>query len=54
MTVDATDRNDAVAQFKTTMNAASIKAHMEEKHPGDPIMSVAECHAMIEQQVIPV
>ena len=53
MTIDAADRNDAVAQFKNMMNESAIKAHMEEKHPGDPAMSVAECHAMIEQQVMP-
>ena len=54
MTVEASDRNDAVAQFKAMMDESTIKAHMEEKHPGDPIMSVAECHAMIEKDVQPV
>ena len=53
MTVDASNRNDAVMQFKNMMNESAIKAHMAEKHPGDPVMSVAECHAMIEQQVAP-
>ena len=53
MMVDATDRDDAVSQFKAMMNESTIKAHMEQKHPGDPIMSVAECHAMIESQVTP-
>ena len=53
MTVEAANRNDAVMQFKGMMTEAAIKAHMEEKHPGDPIMSVAECHAMIEKDVQP-
>ena len=52
MTVEATDRSDAVAQFKAMMNESAIKAHMGEKHPGDPVMSVADCHAMIEKQVV--
>ena len=53
MTVDASDRNDAVAQFKAMMSQEAINAHMAEKHPGDPVMSMADCHAMIEQQVVP-
>ncbi len=52
MTVDAIDRNDAVAQLKAMMTESSIAAHMAEKHPGDPVMSVADCHAMIEKDVI--
>ncbi len=54
MTVDAVDRNDAVAQLKAMMTESSIAAHMAEKHPGQPVMSVAECHAMIEKDVVPV
>ena len=53
MTVEALDRNDAVGQFKKMMDESTINAHMAEKHPGDPVMSVAECHAMIEKDVVP-
>ena len=53
MTVEAENRDAAVTQFKAMMTESSIKAHMEEKHPGDPVMSVADCHAMIEKQVQP-
>lgn len=53
MTVDADNRDDAVAQFKGMMTEDAIKAHMAEKHPGDPVMSVADCHAMIEKNVMP-
>ena len=52
MTVDAEDRDGAVAQFKAMMDEAGIAAHMKEKHPGDPVISVADCHAMIEKQVV--
>ena len=51
MTVDADDRDAAVAQFKGMMDEAGIAAHMAEKHPGDPVIPVADCHAMIERDV---
>ena len=53
MTVEAADRNGAVAQFKAMMTEESIKAHMDEKHPGQPTISVADCHAQIEKDVVP-
>ena len=53
MNVEANDRDEAVAKFKGMMDESGIKAHMDEKHPGKPIMSVAECHAMIEKDVMP-
>ena len=53
MTVEAADRNGAVAQFKAMMTEESIKAHMDEKHPGQPTISVADCHAQIERDVVP-
>ena len=43
----------AVAKFKGMMDEAAIQAHMAEKHPGQPVMSVADCHAMIEKDVMP-
>lgn len=52
MTIDAKDRAEAVAQFKKMMDAAGIAAHMKEKHPGQPVISVADCHAMIEKDVV--
>lgn len=51
MTMDANDRNGAVAKFKAMMTAEAISAHMADKHPGQPVMSVADCHAMIEKDV---
>ena len=52
MTVDAGDRDGAVAQFKGMMDEAGIAAHMSQKHPGQPLMSVADCHAAIEKEVV--
>ena len=54
VTVEAEDRVGAVAQIKGMFNQPAIDAHMAEKHPGDPSMSEADCHAMIEQHVAPV
>ena len=53
MSVDTADRNEAVGKFKGMMDENAIAAHMADKHPGQPVMSVAECHTMIEQQVEP-
>lgn len=51
MTMEGADRAEAVGKFKTMMTEEMIQKHMAEKHPGMPVMSVADCHAMIEQQV---
>ena len=51
MEVDAANRTEAVARLKSMMDAPAIKAHMKEKHPGEELMSVADCHAMIEKEV---
>jgi len=52
-TMDAVTREEAVQMFKNMMTEEMINQHMTEKHPGMPAMSVADCHAMIEQQVAP-
>ena len=52
MTIDAADRNGAAAQFKAMMDEQVIAAHMKERHPGEPVIPVADCHAMIERDVV--
>ena len=52
MAIEASDRAGAVSQFKSMMDENGIKAHMDVKHPGQPYISVADCHAMIEKQVV--
>ena len=54
MTVESVDRNGAVAQFKAMMTQEAIDGHMKDKHPSMPVMSVADCHAQIEKDVVPV
>ena len=53
MDVEAKNRAAAVEMLKGKMNAEAIAAHMAEKHPGQPVMTVEECHAMIEESVMP-
>ena len=53
MPVEAETRAEAVAKMQAMMTAEMIAAHMAEKHPGEPVMSVADCHAMIEQHLQP-
>jgi len=52
MTVDAETREEAVSKFKAMMDETGIAKHMSEKHPGEPLISVADCHAMIEKQIV--
>ncbi len=52
MTVEAANRDEAVAKLKAMMTEDAIKQHMEEKHPGEPLISLADCHKMIEEQVV--
>lgn len=49
MTADAATREEAVSQFKTQMGPEAAAAHAAEKHPGEPVPSQEEIHAMIEQ-----
>ena len=52
-TIEADSRESAIAMFKTGMTAEAIAEHMSEYHdPGDPIPTVVDAHAMIEQLVV--
>ena len=52
MEFPAKTRDEAVAACKAMMKQDAIDAHMSEKHPGMPSMSEAQCHAMIEKQMV--
>ena len=54
MDVEAGSREEAVSKLKGMMDEKAIKAHMSEKHPGEPLISVADCHAQIERDLKPV
>jgi hypothetical protein len=52
--VDAATREEAVAKMKGMFDEAGIARHFGEKHPGQPVLSVSEAHAIIEQGLAPV
>ena len=52
MKMDASDRSEAVKKFKGMMTKEAIEKHMKEKHPDQQVMSVSDCHAMIEKEVV--
>ena len=49
--VDADNRDEAVMKMKSMTDEAAVKAHMDEKHPGEPLMTVAQVHAEIEKEL---
>ena len=51
--VEAENRPQAVQLFKDKMTQEVIDEHMAVKHPDQPGMTMAECHAMIEKEVTP-
>ena len=53
MEKEAATRDEAVMALKADMTEEAIAAHMAEKHAGEPVMSVADCHAMIEKMTQP-
>ncbi|MDP3963128.1 MAG: hypothetical protein Q8Q39_01390 [bacterium] len=50
--VQAADRKEAVDKMKIMMDEKAIKQHMEDMHPGEPIVSVGEMHAAIEKSLM--
>ena len=53
MDVQAATRDEAVKKLQGMMDEGAIKKHMSEKHPNDPVMSVADCHSMIAKTLQP-
>ncbi len=51
MTVDAGNHGEAVSKFKAMMTEGAIKAHMAEKHPGQPAPTVEQNNALLEQMI---
>lgn len=51
MKIEGATREEAVSKLKAMMNDSTLSAHMKEKHPGEPMIPVAQVHAMIEQNV---
>jgi len=51
MSCDAPTLEEAITQMKNMMTQEAIDQHMKEKHPGGPVISVTDCHAMIEKDL---
>jgi hypothetical protein len=51
MKIEGATRDEAVLKLKAMMNDSMLSTHMKEKHPGEPMIPVAQVHAMIEQNV---
>ena len=51
MKIEGATRDEAVSKLKAMMNDSMLSTHMKEKHPGEPMIPVAQVHAMIEQNV---
>jgi hypothetical protein len=51
VTVEAGDREEAVRKVKEIMNEVAIKKHMATEHPGQPLPTIKQAHANIEQNL---
>ncbi len=51
VTVEASNKDEAVHKVKEIMNEEAIKEHMASEHPGQPVPTVEQAHAMIEQNL---
>ena len=49
LSAEATSRSEAVQKIQGMMTKDAISAHMVEKHPGQPVPSVADIHGQIAQ-----
>jgi len=50
-TVEAATREEAIAMLKAGMTEENIAAHMKANHSGEPVPSVEDAQARIEQEV---
>ncbi|HEV8387659.1 MAG TPA: hypothetical protein VGQ03_08555 [Nitrososphaera sp.] len=51
MKVEGSTREEAVSKLKSMMNDSTVAAHMKEKHPGEPMIPVAQVHSMIDKNL---
>ena len=52
MTVDAANRDEAVAKMKGMMTPDAVQKHFGEKHPGQPVPPMEQIQANIEQAMV--
>ena len=51
VSVDADNRDAAIQKVKEIMNEDAIKEHMAAEHPGQPVPTAEQAHAMINQNL---
>jgi hypothetical protein len=51
VSVEAASREEAIGKVKEIMNEDAIIEHMASDHPGQPVPTVEQAHAMIEQNL---
>ncbi len=49
METEASSLDEAVTKFQGMMTEEAIKAHMDEKHPGQPVPTKEQANEMIKQ-----
>ena len=49
--VGAPDRESAIREMKKMMDESGVKEHFQKLHRGEPMPSVAEVHAHIENDI---
>jgi hypothetical protein len=52
MTIEAPSREAAVGQLRGMMDEAGIAHHFADRHPGQPVPTVEDVHAMLDQVVV--
>ena len=51
VTVEAADRNEAIQKVKEIMTEEAINEHIASEHPGQPVPTPEQAHAMIEKNL---
>lgn len=49
VSVEAINRDEAIQKVKEIMTADAIKEHMASEHPGEPVPTLEQAHARLEQ-----
>lgn len=51
MSVEASSQEEAVRMMKDILTEDAIKEHMAAKHPGQPVPTLEQAYAMIEENL---
>ena len=52
MNVETETKEEAITKMKAMMTPEMVQKHMTEKHPGEPVPSVDQTQAMIDQTLV--